>query len=137
MSPKLGRLGVYFEDRTVGEIIQTADETYSFHYGQKWLLSERSFPLSFALPLQEGEFDHKATLAFFENLLPEEGVREALAKQRRIETPFQSSAGATSGAKIRGKRGANGQGSLRSHQTLFPRDHTSERYRKLSALACI
>lgn len=83
MSPNLGRLGVYFEGRTVGEIIQAADETYSFHYAQNWLLSERSFPLSFALPLQEGEFDHKATLAFFENLLPEESVHEALAKQHR------------------------------------------------------
>lgn len=82
-------LGVYYERQTVGHLEQLADETYRFRYAKDWLTNKGSFPLSIALPLQEGEYDHRVTLSFFENLLPEESVQDSLARRHRIASPFQ------------------------------------------------
>lgn len=89
MSSDTARLGVYYNQHLVGRIELSEQETYSFQYAQGWLADKGRFPLSFALPLRGEAFGNKDTLAFFENLLPEEEVAKALERRHRMSSPFQ------------------------------------------------
>lgn len=82
-------LGVYYQHHPVGRLELSAESTYSFLYDAAWLTHEERFPLSLALPLQPEAFGHRETLAFFENLLPEEGAADALERSHRMSSPFQ------------------------------------------------
>lgn len=82
-------LNVFFDDKLVGKLNQNEDLVHSFKYDSTWLDSSDRFQLSTALPLRLESFGNKATLAFFENLLPEGEVREVLGKDYHIKSSFE------------------------------------------------
>ncbi|WP_224958384.1 type II toxin-antitoxin system HipA family toxin [Geomonas subterranea] len=79
----LARLKVYWEHRLVGEL--TLEEgRLAFRYDDEYRAVPGALPLSCRLPLGDERFDHKATEAFFANLLPEGAIRRQIARQLGI-----------------------------------------------------
>ncbi|MGQ0503729.1 MAG: type II toxin-antitoxin system HipA family toxin [Myxococcaceae bacterium] len=76
-------LGVFHETERVGTLSRAADSRLSFTYAELWLKSERAFPISLRMPLEERLFQSEAE-AFFPNLLPEGNVRLLLARRLGI-----------------------------------------------------
>lgn len=73
-------LNLFYEDKHVGVLSEDDEERLSFRYVKKWLESEDSFPISIALKLEDKEYGHIQTKAFFENLLPEGEVKSSIEK---------------------------------------------------------
>lgn len=71
-------LNVFYESEVVGILSEDNEERLIFKYSESWLKNPNSFPLSLALKLSDELYGHLATKAFFENLLPEGGVKETL-----------------------------------------------------------
>lgn len=71
-------LNVFYETELVGILTEDNEERLSFKYSKSWVENPNSFPLSIALKLTEEAYGHLPTKAFFENLLPEGGVKESL-----------------------------------------------------------
>ena len=71
-------LNVFYETELVGVLSEDDEGRLSFKYSAKWLKNQNSFPLSIALKLIEVDYGHLQAKAFFENLLPEGGVKESL-----------------------------------------------------------
>lgn len=84
----MSKLYVFYEDKKVGVLIKDDELIYSFKYDEHWLKNPNNFPLSFALPLTNEVFGNKSTLSFFENLLPEGNVLDALAGSEALQDPF-------------------------------------------------
>lgn len=82
-------LNVYFEATKVGELKRDDELVYSFAYAESWLGHADRFPLSLALPLEGKEFGNKATLSFFENLMPEGEVRDVIGKGHDVEGAYE------------------------------------------------
>lgn len=57
------KLYVFYEDVLVGELIRDSELVYSFLYSADWLSHPERFPLSLAMPLEEGAFGNKLTLS--------------------------------------------------------------------------
>lgn len=85
----MNSLNVFYEDILVGQLSQSEDLTYSFVYSQEWLHHKNNFSLSLAMPLQTEPFGNRITLSFFENLLPEGDVRDAIARSHQLESPYE------------------------------------------------
>ncbi|PWU19636.1 MAG: hypothetical protein C5B49_05415 [Bdellovibrio sp.] len=81
-------LFVYYEKLKVGILSCSEDLTYTFAYEDKWRKHAGAFPLSLSMPLDQKEFGNRITLSFFENLLPEGGVRRRLEQAKQIKGPF-------------------------------------------------
>lgn len=62
-----------------GDLVQTDAGRLEFRYDAAWINQEGN-PLSISLPVQAEPFGHRATEPFFGGLLPEEGVRERVAR---------------------------------------------------------
>ena len=77
-------LDVYFYGKLVGKLSEK-NSHLSFKY-----LSSVGTPISINLPLQDEAFSDKATRSFFNNLLPEEGIKEAVARYKQVSSnnPF-------------------------------------------------
>lgn len=74
-----GCLAVYLLGRKVGLLEYSSHHNeMRFRYDVDYLSDSRAIPLSYALPLQDGEFDSERTTVFFENLLPPDSVRRKL-----------------------------------------------------------
>lgn len=73
-------LDVYFFQHKTGLLLLNSKQEWAFQYDKKWLKSPSAIPLSLSLPLQDEAFDHIKSHAFFSNLLPENKIREAIAK---------------------------------------------------------
>jgi serine/threonine-protein kinase HipA len=78
------RLYAFFENKRVGVLTKNDDEVYSFEYEGTWLEDSQAFPISLSMPLGQTVFGNKATLSFFENLLPEGDVRRELEAAHKI-----------------------------------------------------
>ncbi|MGK0481670.1 MAG: serine/threonine-protein kinase HipA [Planctomycetota bacterium] len=63
----------------VGELVQTDAGRLEFTYDSAWIEGGGAF-LSLSLPVREEPFDHRASEPFFGGLLPEEGVRDRVAR---------------------------------------------------------
>jgi len=78
-----GALAVWIEGLPAGEL-STEAGVWRFRYAATWLAAEESFPLAPHLPLREERFedssDERPVQWFFDNLLPEGGIRQALAR---------------------------------------------------------
>ncbi len=74
------RLVVWWNGVAVGQLALNEYHEPEFTYGADWLASPNARPVSASLPLQPEPFDRRATLPFFEGLLPEESQRTAIAK---------------------------------------------------------
>ncbi len=74
-------------DMEVG-VLNADDDVWSFTYLQSWLNDVDRYPLSPALPLQDGAnldgSTRRSVQWYFDNLLPEEGQRSLLARDVAI-----------------------------------------------------
>ncbi len=77
-------LDVYFYGKKIGKLTEK-NSRLSFKYNE-----DADTPLSVNLPLQKEAFNDKLTRSFFNNLLPEEGIREAVARYKQVSSnnPF-------------------------------------------------
>jgi serine/threonine-protein kinase HipA len=80
------RLNVFLNAVRVGEIERRSPSRYRFTYAPSALEARRAkeVALSASLPLRPETFSPSATSPFFEGLLPEGGVRSAIARSFRI-----------------------------------------------------
>lgn len=77
-------LDVYLHGEPIGRIDQRADGLLSFRYGERALDEPARHALSVRLPVRARPYDHGATIAFFENLLPEGDGRDLVAHARHF-----------------------------------------------------
>ena len=73
------RLDVYLCDRLAGTLERT-DGRISFRYLAEYLESGSPAVVSSTLPLSERIYEEREVMAFFSNLLPDEGVRRRIAE---------------------------------------------------------
>ena len=73
------RLDVYLCDRLAGALERT-DGRVSFRYLPEYLHSDSPAIVSSTLPLSESAYEERDVMAFFSNLLPDEGVRRKIAE---------------------------------------------------------
>lgn len=74
-------LGVWLRSSRVGVLRELAGRRLEFQYEAEHLVAPASAPLSVSLPLREAPFDDAAARPFFANLLPDAGLREAVARK--------------------------------------------------------
>jgi serine/threonine-protein kinase HipA len=77
-------LDVYLHGILAGKLSQDDHGKLSFEYHPNYLKNPNSRPLSIAMPLQTQRYEDKMSQAFFEGLLPEETVRQRLAKNLQV-----------------------------------------------------
>lgn len=73
-------LSVWWDGNHVGSLTLNQYGEPEFSYTEAWLASEDVRAISVSLPLQAEPFDRRATLPFFEGLLPEASQRTAVAQ---------------------------------------------------------
>ncbi len=73
-------LNVWWDGDCVGRLVHNEYGETEFSYEADWLARPDVRPVSASLPLQTKPFDLRATLPFFEGLLPEASQRTAIAK---------------------------------------------------------
>ena len=80
---------VAWADRERMGVLEDRDDIWSFAYDPAWLASKNAFQLSPAFPLREEPFvdgsSNRPVQWFFDNLLPEEGMRLALAREAKLD----------------------------------------------------
>ena len=78
-----GRLGVYLSGEAIGELEKRGPSRYRFAFSGSALdrYGPGAIVLSASLPVQLDDFPPARTAPFFEGLLPEGGVREAIARR--------------------------------------------------------
>ena len=74
------RLIVWWNGARVGQLALNEYGEPEFAYAEDWLATSNARPVSASLPLQPEPFDRRATLPFFEGLLPEASQRTAIAQ---------------------------------------------------------
>ena len=74
------RLIVWWNGTCVGQLALNDYGEPEFTYAEDWLATPNARPVSASLPLQPEPFDRRATLPFFEGLLPEASQRTAIAQ---------------------------------------------------------
>ncbi|MDF1827849.1 MAG: type II toxin-antitoxin system HipA family toxin [Legionellaceae bacterium] len=82
-------LYVFYENQRVGIFSRDDNLVSCFSYDEQWQIGKHSFPLSLVMPLSTQTFNNKITLSFFENLLPEGDVRDALERSHHIQGSFE------------------------------------------------
>ena len=75
---------VQWDGETVGHIVPHRKGRMKFSYSPQWL-EKGNRPISLSLPCSEEEFDAQRSTAFFDNLLPEEGMYSELCREARID----------------------------------------------------
>ena len=74
------QLNVFYKSERVGVLLEDENERFSFEYDDSWLNNPNNFSLSLALGLERKSYGHLQTKSFFENLLPESGIRSEFLK---------------------------------------------------------
>jgi serine/threonine-protein kinase HipA len=77
-------LYAFYEQHLVGRLSQDDDLVFHFEYDADWRRNPKAFALSLALPLHEEKFSNRLSLSFFENLLPEGSVKDAIERHHNI-----------------------------------------------------
>ncbi len=78
------QLTVKWNDETVGHIAPHRKGRVIFSYAPEWI-EKYNQPVSLSLPCAEERFDAQKSTAFFDNLLPEEGIYKELCREARID----------------------------------------------------
>lgn len=83
-------LDVWFHNRKAGRLLQDDSGRLRFAYDPAYLESTEPWPLSVSMPLREAEFDERIARPFFSGLLPDEQIRDRIAKLLGVsaENPF-------------------------------------------------
>ncbi len=76
-------LGVWMDNDLVGTLRMDENRRFSFQYHEGWLRAGQ-VPLSLSLPPRIEPFPDEVARPFFVNLLPESGLREAVARKLGI-----------------------------------------------------
>lgn len=79
-------LTVWYNKELVGKLYPVERGNIVFQYAASWLANAGSIPISLSLPLVDEAFSTDLSTAFFDNLLPEECLREAVARERGLES---------------------------------------------------
>lgn len=79
-------LTVWYNKKLVGKLYPAERGNVVFQYAASWLANAGSIPISLSLPLMDEAFSTDLSTAFFDNLLPEECLREAVARERGLES---------------------------------------------------
>ena len=77
------RLDVYLCDRLVGAL-ERSERGLTFRYLPEYLSSDSPAVVSSTLPLSARVYEERDVMAFFSNLLPDEGVRRRIAEILRL-----------------------------------------------------
>lgn len=81
-------LNIFVNDRLVGQL-RALDDIWSFEYTASWCQDPNAFSLSPGLPMATRAHTDGATIRpvqwYFDNLLPEELLREVLAKEAKVD----------------------------------------------------
>ncbi len=77
-------LDVYLHDDLVGRLIQDDHGDLAFRYAHNWLENAAAIPLSQSLPLEKRTFSRKQCRGFFAGVLPEQSIREIIARNLGI-----------------------------------------------------
>lgn len=77
-------LDVKYDGKIVGKLSQDESGKMSFRYDPDWILN--SFAISMSLPLQNEPFDEQKCRPFFEGLLPEDAIREEIARNLGVSS---------------------------------------------------
>lgn len=80
----MGRLSVYLSDNYAGVLSCDSQQRFSFQYASDWIARKYTPPLSLLMPVREEPYPDEAARPFFTNLLPESGVRDAVARKLGI-----------------------------------------------------
>ncbi len=80
-------LDVYIGSSKVGRYVRAPDGASSFRYDPDWLVSERSFPISVAMPLSDRIWSGDEANSYFDGLLPDaQSVRDKIAAREQAES---------------------------------------------------
>ena len=74
-------LNVFLHHFPVGKLRLDDRRSFVFQYDSIWLENPDAIPLSLSLPLQTQPYEDDASRPFFSNLLPEAGIRQAVARK--------------------------------------------------------
>lgn len=74
-------LNVFLHNLPVGKLWLDEKRRFVFQYDQRWLESPEQMPLSLSLPLRSKPYEDDSSRPFFSNLLPEAGLRQAVARK--------------------------------------------------------
>lgn len=77
------RLAVYFGEKKAGSLWLDEHKRFCFRYDESWL-KQSVIPLSLSLPLRTAPYMDDEPHAFFANLLPEQKIREIVARNLGI-----------------------------------------------------
>lgn len=75
---------VYVRNRFAGKLCET-DEGYSFAYDKEYLDFEGATAVSLTLPLQGEEYTSKTLFSFFDGLIPEGWLLNAVSRNWKID----------------------------------------------------
>ena len=75
---------IYVRDTLAGRLIRS-DEGYSFSYDEAYLRQEHSAPVSLTLPLRPEPYFSKSLFAFFDGLIPEGWLLNAVIHNWKID----------------------------------------------------
>lgn len=78
------QLLVKYRGEQVGILSQEVSGKISFAYHRTWI--EKGFQISLSLPLRESTFQEDECVAFFSGLLPEDGLREKIARNLGVSS---------------------------------------------------
>ena len=88
MNPKTRALDVSVNDRLVGQL-RELDDVWTFEYASSWWQAPNAFSLSPGLPMTTVVHTDGSSVRpvqwYFDNLLPEELLRDVLAKEAKID----------------------------------------------------
>lgn len=83
------KLHVFIGTRRIGELLENND-IWAFHYSPEWAVAQDGFDLSPALPRNPLEHLDGGTLRpvqwYFDNLLPEDQLRQTIAKEAGLQS---------------------------------------------------
>nr|MCR5224583.1 type II toxin-antitoxin system HipA family toxin [Alphaproteobacteria bacterium] len=77
-------LDVKYNGQNVGKLSQDESGKMSFQYNSEWL--SNGFAISMSLPLQSELFSEQKCRPFFEGLLPEDAIREEIARNLGVSS---------------------------------------------------
>ncbi len=78
-------LHVFWDTEHVGTLEARPNGRVRFTYDKDWLKT-RNFPISISMPCREEKYDAQVSTIFFENCVPEGGIKAELAQARHIDT---------------------------------------------------
>ncbi len=79
-------LHIYHDETLIGTLTRDPADEYILTYAESWQNAPSAFRLSLSLPLEQQTHRGDKVRNFFGNLLPEGGVRHALARELNIST---------------------------------------------------